>query len=144
MTGETLGVADDYTADVFTKGRFKRIRFRAGRTAAGGRIGFVRDENELLGNVRTVQAVILLRVGDQAVHYLCHVAHIQAGDVETAIGDFAGEQFSQRFHAAFSHFGFVFHHQGDSPHADNHAVAAAVKRQGGLGDIGFRGSGAGG
>ncbi len=144
VPGETLGVADDNTADIFTKGRFKRIRFGAGGTAAGRRIGFVRDKYQLFGNIGAVQAVFLFRVGYQAVHYLGNVAHVQAGYVETAVSDFGGQEFSQRFHTAFGYFGFVFHNQGDRTHTHNHTVAAAVKRQGSLGNIGFRGSGAGG
>ena len=144
VPGETFGIADDYTADVFTKGGFKCIRFGTGGTAAGGRIGFVRDEHQLLGNIGTVQTVFLFCVGYQAVHHLGNVAHIQAGYVETAVGNFGGQEFSQRFHTAFGGFGFVFHNQGYRTHTHNHTVAAAVKRQGRFGNVGFRRSGAGG
>ena len=144
MAGKAFGIADNHRADVFAKGRFQGVGLGAGGTAAGRGIGFMGNKDQLLGNVAAVQAVFFLRVGDQLIHHLCHMSHIQAGNVETAVADFGGQQFGQRLHAAFFHFGLFFHHQGHGPHAHNHAVAAAVKGQRGLGNIGLRRSGAGG
>ena len=144
VAGKAFGVADDYTAYVRTEGRFQRIRFRTGGTAAGGRIRFMGDKYELLGNVGAVKSVFLFGGGDEAVHYLGHMADIQAGYVETAVGNFRRQQSGKRFHAAFGDFRFVFHDKGHSTHTHNHTVAAAVKRKGGFSNVGFRRSGAGG
>ena len=104
----------------------------------------MRDENHLFGHIRAVQAVVLFGVGDQAVHHLGHMAYVQAGHVEAAVGNFGFQQFGQRFHTAFGHFAFFFHHQGNGTHAHDHTVSAAVKGQGSFGDVRFRRSGAGG
>ena len=83
-------------------------------------------------------------MGNQLIHHLRHMPHVQAGNVEAAVADFRGQQFGQRFHAAFFHFALFFHNQRHRTHAHNHAVAAAVKRQGGFGHVRFRRGGAGG
>ncbi len=72
------------------------------------------------------------------------MGHVQAGYVETAVADFGGKHFGQRFHTAFGHFAFFFHHQRHRTHPHNHTVSAAVKGKGGFGNVGFRGGGAGG
>ena len=141
---KTFGIADNYLAYIRPEGGFKRIGFRTGRAAARRRVGFVRDKHQLFGNIRTRNTALAFAFANQVVHYLCHMAHIQAGDVETAVADFGRQHFGQRFHTAFGHFAGFFHHQRDRTHTHNHTVAAAVKRQGGFRHVGFRSSGAGG
>ena len=144
VAGKAFRIADDYTADVFAKGGFKGIRFRAGGTAAGRGVCFVRDKHQLFGDVGAGNTAFAFGLGYQVIHYLGHVGNVQAGYVETAVADFRSQHFGKRLHTAFGNFLGVFHYQRYSTHTHNHAVAAAVKRQGGFGNVGFRGGGAGG
>ena len=144
VAGKAFRIADDDTADVFTKGGFKRIRFRTGGTAAGRGVRFVRDKHQLFGNFAAGNAALAFGFGYQVVHYLGYVAYVQAGYVETAVADFRRQYFSQRFHTAFGYFLRIFHNQRYRTHTHNHTIAAAVKRKGGFGYVGFRGGGAGG
>ena len=71
------------------------------------------------------------------------MAHIQTRYMEAAVADFRGQYFGQRLHTAFFHFALFFNDQGHSPHTDDHAVAAAIKRQSRFRYVGLRCSGAG-
>ncbi len=64
VAGKSFGITYNDMAYVCAKGRFQRIGFRAGRAAAGRGIRFVRDEDELLGNIAAVQVVIFFRLGN--------------------------------------------------------------------------------
>ena len=89
MAGKTFGIADDNRTDIGTKSMFQGIRFRAGRTAAGRRVRFMRNKYQLLGNIGAVQAVFFFSRSHQAVHDISHVVYVNAGNVETAIGNFS-------------------------------------------------------
>ena len=109
VTGKPFGIADDDTADIFAKGGFKRIRFRAGGTAAGRGIRFMRDKYQLFSDIAAGNAALAFGLGHQVIHYLGHVAYVQTGYVETAVADFRSQHFSKRLHAAFGYFLRVFY-----------------------------------
>ena len=129
VAGEALGVADDDLVGGLAKGIAQGEDFRRGAAAAGGRVGLMRDKGHLRGHAVAVEAKAALGPRHQAVHHVADVTHVQPRAVEGAVGGFAAQHFDDAAHAALAHGVFALDHKRTRPHAQQRAVAAAVKGQ---------------
>ena len=127
---EALGVGDDDLVRVVAEGGAQGVDLGAGAAAAGGRVGLVADEHGLLGDGLGVDAVAGTGAGDEVLHVPGDVLHVEAAAVERRIGDLAAQEFGDGAHAAGLHFGALLDDEADGAHADDHAVAARVEREG--------------
>ena len=132
MTGKALGIGHDDLIGRLAEGLAQGRDFGRGTAAPGGRVGLVGDEAELGRHAVAVDAEAPFRRGYQALHDAGNVGHIQACAVEGAIGDFGRQQFYDAPHAPLMHGVFALQNQGAGAHAQEGAVAAAVKGQGGF------------
>jgi hypothetical protein len=80
----------------------------------------------------TANAAARFRLGYQVLHHLADVLDIETGTVEGAVSRHCAQYLADRLDSAFAYGICTFHHEGCGPHADNHAVPAAVKGNSGL------------
>ena len=129
VTGEALGVGNHELVGRIAKGVAKRLDLRLGRTASGRGVGFVREEHGVGRHGVAVKAPTSLHVGDESVDDLAHVLNIEASAVIGRIRRGRTEHFCNGLDAALLRFRMAFNDKGGGAHAEDQAVAAAVKRQ---------------
>ena len=142
VTGEALGVANDDVVGGIAEVGAQRCDFSRRAAAAGRGEGFVGDEDQLVGHGVAVETKAALGRRDQPVHDAGDVIYIQPSAVEGAVGSFGAQHFHDAAHAAFAHCILAFDHQGAGAHAQQCAMAAAVKGQGSFFHLVIGGGGA--
>ena len=129
---EAFRVGNDQFVGGITKGVTQRLDFGLSRTAPCRRVCFVREEDGVWGHSVPVKAPTAFHVGDETVHDLADVFNVQARTMVSRIGRGRAEEFSNGLHAALLRFGVTFDDEGRCTHAQNEAVATAVKGKSGL------------
>ena len=128
VAGETLGVGNHEFVGRIAEGVTKCFHFRLGRTASGRSVGFMREEHGVRGHGVAVKAPPSLHVGDETVDDLTHVLNIEACTVVGRIRRGRTEHFCNGLDAALLRFGMAFNDESSGTHAEDQAVASAVKR----------------
>ena len=130
MPGEALGVGHDQVVGRGTEGLAQSKHLGRGAAPACRRIGLVRDENQLFGHGVPFEAVLALGGRHQFLHHPFDVRNIQTRAVVGAVGEFGAQDLDHAAHAAFAHAVLGLDDQRARAHAHEHAVAAAIERQG--------------
>ena len=129
---EAFRVRNDQFVGRIAEGVPQRLDFRLSRTASSGGVGLVGEEDGVRRDGVSVEPPSAFHVGDEAVHDLPDVLDVQTRAVVGGIGRGGTEEFSNGLHATLLRLGVTLDHERSRTHAQNHAVAASVKGQGGL------------
>src|SRR5208337_1904576 len=132
MSGVTLGVGNDELVGGVAEDATERIDLCRGTAAARGRVGFVGNEHRVRRDLITLNAAVRFGLRDQVLHDLANVLHIETRAVESAIGRYCAQYFTNRLNAAFTRGGSTLNHKARSAHAHNQAVPPAIEGSGGL------------
>ena len=132
MAGVPLGVGDHDLAGAVAKRAAQRVDLGCRAAPSGRGVGLVGDKHRVRGDLGTADAKALFCLSHQPVHDLADVVDIEPRAVECTVGDLAGHQLADAPHATLAHGVLGLDHDGCRAHADDHAVAAAIKGQGGL------------
>ena len=133
MAGETLGVGDHDLTGRGPEHAPYGIDLRLGAATPGRRVGLVGDEDRVRRDLVAVDAPPALGRRDEVLHHLTDVVRIESGAVEGAVGGDRAEDLGDGLDAASLSRRCGLDHDRRGPHAEDHAVASEVERDGGFG-----------
>ena len=87
MTGRTFGIGDNNLVRGFFKDVPQRKYLGGCAPAAGRSVGFVRDEDGFRGNLISIDSPLRFHIGDQLLHHVPDVAHVEPRPMISTIGD---------------------------------------------------------
>jgi hypothetical protein len=131
VPGEALGVRDDDAAGVLAEDAAQRVDLRGCAAAARGRVGLVRDEEQLRRDVVTARPAEL-GLADDVLHHPADVVDVEPRAVERGVRGHGAEHLADRGQPALARRAGALHDDARRAHADDHPVAAPIERQRGV------------
>ena len=130
VAGVAFRVGDDNLICRCAEDVAQRVDLGLGAAAACRCVGLVRDEDRLRRDVVASDAPLLLSLDDQVFHHVLDVADVEPGAVEGAVGRDRAQHLGDGPDTTLAGRLSTLHHDGCRAHAHDHAVTAAVERQG--------------
>ncbi len=144
VPGVALGVGHYDAVGIVSEHAAQCHRFRGRTPAPGRRVGLVRDEHGVSGDLVPIQPPAGFDLGDEALHDAHDVLHVETATVEGAVGHDGVHDLADGREPSLRGRVHVLHDERGAAHADNEPVATPVEGERGVFHPGVVGRRAGG